>query len=300
MDPLYGKSAVHKRKAVLGFGDAMQTEDRTCEQYFHEVSGTQMPHNAEEERLLFERYLAYQDVKARNRLVEGGLRFVIKIARQYAHGDTEFLKTLIQAGNIGLLIAVDRYRPWVIRCRHCGCQRYVATPQGQRCDNCNRTLVAEDAQHYTTRFLTYAAWWVSEAIRAELYSASMVYVPPYKQKVHHRERQAGHDAGFVYVPYDTGDDRDCAVASVENEATITNDDARQLIYAQLGSLPDRQAFVLVAYFGLREDAKTLREISQRLGVSSERVRQIKTKALEELRSRLERRQLRTADDAVAN
>lgn len=286
---------------MIRLDNAMQTEDRTCEQYFQEVGRTQMPRNAEEERLLFERYLNSQDAEARRRLVEGGLRFVIKTARQYCHGDAEFLKTLIQAGNVGLLIAVDRYRPWVIRCHHCNKQCYVAAPQGQSCTGCGRALRAREAQHYTTRFLTYAAWWISESIRAELYSASTVYVPPYKQKAHHRARQAGQEAGFVYVPYDVSDDHTRAVAAQEDdEAVITNNDARQLIYAQLCSLPDRQAFVLIAYFGLREDAKTLREISRRLGVSSERVRQIKVKALEDLRDRLEQRRLHATDDALLN
>lgn len=277
----------------------MQTEDRTCEQYFQEVSRTQMPRNADEERQLFERYQA-GDARARQRLVEGGLRFVIKTARQYHHGDMEFLKTLIQAGNVGLLIAVDRYCPWVIRCQSCDRLRYVATPRSQRCPECGRSLDAQAAQHFTTRFLTYAAWWISESIRTELYSASTVYVPPYRQKAHHRTRKAGGEAGFAYVPYDTAYDDTRAVASVSEDDNIVNADARGLIYSQLRELPDRQAFVLIAYFGLREEAKTLKDISRRLGVSSERIRQIKVRALEELRDRLERRRLRSADDALVN
>jgi RNA polymerase primary sigma factor len=278
----------------------MQTEDRTCEQYFQEVSRTQMPRNADEERALFERYLSDRDAQARQQLIEGGLRFVIKTARQYHHGDTEFLKTLIQAGNVGLLIAVDRYRPWVIRCEHCHKQCYVATPHRQRCSDCGYALSARRAQHFTTRFLTYAAWWISESIRAELYSASVVYVPPYKQKAHYRDRRIGREAGFAYVPYDTNDDSSHAVISTSNDVAVTNTDAHNLIYDQLRALPDRQAFVLIAYFGLREEAKTLKEISRRLGVSSERIRQIKVRALEELRDRLERRRLRSADDALVN
>lgn len=293
----------------------MQAEDRVYALYFRDVSQTRMPANAQEERELFERYFLNKDLDARRRLIEGGLRFVVKTAKQYYRGDSEFLKTLIQAGNLGLLIAVDRYRPWVIKCRGCHKQNYVATSKRQRCQDCGRALCSRDAQLFTTRFLTYAAWWISEAIRTELYEASLVHIPPYKQKEHHRTRRAGADAGFIYVSYDTretslGEDVDtvgehsrrmvCRDLAVETEADISNDYTHHRLHEQLRAMKDRHAYVLIAYYGLREEAKTLREIAERLGVSAERVRQIKVDAMDDLRTRLEQQQIHRAADAYLN
>jgi len=256
-----------------------------------------MPASAHDERVLFERYLRTGDRDARRRIVEGGLRFVIKTAKHYYRGDSDFLKTLIAAGNVGLLVAVDNYRPWVIRCPRCRCNNYVAQPKGQRCKKCRRALRSWEAEKYTTRFLTYAAWWISEAIRTELYAASLVHIPPYKQKEHHRARKEGRDVGLVYVPYDDIREEP-AITGVE--ALMANTHVRHILYTMLRKLHDRAAFIVIAYFGLREDPKTLREIGAKLGVCSERVRQIKVEAVEELRTRLLAHQIKCTSDAYSN
>lgn len=271
------------------------SEDRSYTQYFHEVSRARMPANGDEERELFRRYHEKRDQIARKKIVEGGLRFVIRTAKQYYRGDNDFLKTLIAAGNVGLMVAVDRYMPWVIRCPKCQTNNYVPQPKRQRC-NCGRPLRAQEAQHYTTRFLTYAAWWICEAIRAELYASSLVHIPPYKQKEHHRQRQAGQEVGFNYVPFD--DISDQIIAHTEDDISVIQ--TRKMIYNLLSSLKDRHAYVLIAYFGIREEAKTLREIAQKLGVCSERVRQIKVEAMDELRKRLIRQNIYKTIDLCTN
>lgn len=274
-------------------------EDRIYAQYFRDVSAARMPENASEEQALFERYHQHGDLEAKRRLVEGNLRFVIKTAKQYYRGDTEFLKNLIAAGNVGLMVAVDRYRPWVIKCRRCGKQNFVAAPKHQRCTECNARLRQFDAERYTTRFLTYAAWWISEAIRTELYESSLVHIPPYKQKEHHRARQQGHTVGLTYVSFeDAAEQAEAVIGNHEHEALEQH--ALSLLHSILRSMKDRQAYVVIAYFGLREDPKTLREIAQKLGVCSERVRQIKEEALQELKTRLLRLNVRNSSDVLVN
>lgn len=279
----------------------MFAEDRVYAQYFRDVSRARMPASAEDERFLFERYLSHGDHEARRLIVEGGLRFVIKTAKHYYRGDSDFLKTLIAAGNVGLMVAVDQYRPWVIKCPRCDTKNYVATPKGQRCKNCNRALRSWEAEKYTTRFLTYAAWWISEAIRTELYASSLVHIPPYKQKEHHRARKEGQDVGLSYVPYDESlDELTVNVPVVDTEEVLTNMHARRLLYRMLQTMRDRHAFVVIAYYGLREDPKTLREIASKLGVCSERVRQIKVDAMAELKMRLLAHNVRSTSDAYVN
>lgn len=286
-------------------------DDRSHTRYFVEVSRARMPADASEERALFERYHEQGDPEARRLLVEGGLRFVIKTARQYYRGDTEFLHNLIAAGNVGLMVAVDRYRPWMIRCPRCGKNNYVARPKHQRCQECNRALRHTDAQRYTTRFLTYAAWWITEAIRTTLYDASPVHIPPYKQKEHHRARQAGENAGFTYISYEEAMSmpphssthqlvNDCINEESDTEGHYAERHARRLLQDLLHALKDRHAYVVIAYYGLREDRKTLREIAEKLGVCPERVRQIKEDALTELRCRLRQRRITSANDVYWN
>lgn len=279
----------------------MLVEDRVYAQYFRDVSRARMPANAYEERALFDRYLNRGDQRARQLLVEGGLRFVIKTAKQYHRGDTDFLKNLIAAGNVGLMVAVDRYRPWVIKCPRCGKKNYVAAQKYQRCGDCSRKLRSQDAQLYTTRFLTYAAWWISEAIRTELYETSLVHIPPYKQKEHHRRRQSGEEVGLHYVPYDESlDEFTVPVPVGDTEEELTNLHARDLLRTLLRGMKDRQAFVIIAYYGLREDPKTLREIAAKLGICPERVRQIKVDAMKELHRRLRSMHVYTTADAYMN
>jgi RNA polymerase sigma factor (sigma-70 family) len=258
------------------------SEDRTYARYFQEVAQAKMPANAREERELFERYHETGDTNARQRIVEGGLRFVVKTAKQYYRGDAEFFKTLIAAGNVGLMVAVDRYKPWVIRCPRCNTTNFVATAKRQRCKACNRALRSWEAKSYTTRFLTYAAWWINEAIRSELYDSTLVHIPAYKQKEMHRQRKNGKNVGFTYIPFDETPEQ----FVIDNEAEITNVHVKRLLHQLLSAMNPRHAYVLITYFGLREDPKTFREIAQKLEVCPERVRQIKVEAMQELRKKL--------------
>lgn len=291
--------------------------DRSYAQYFNDISTARMPANAQEEQDLFHRYHQHGDQDARRRIIEGGLRFVIKTAKQYYRGDSEFLKNLIAAGNVGLVTAVDRYRPWVIKCT-CGKHNYVLTPKHQRCSQCQQRLQHTKAERYTTRFLTYAAWWISEAIRTELYESSLVHIPPYKQKEYHRARQEGHTVGFSYISFDDVLDHDqkCGDETLHRydklmqqalEATASDHEyetlaqhAINLLHALLQSMKDRSAYVLIAYYGLREEAKTLREIAQKLGVCPERVRQIKEDALQELKTKLIRLRIQRTSDVFVS
>ena len=280
--------------------------DRVYDSYYRDVSQTRMPSSALDEHILFYRYHELRDQRARTALVEGNLRFVIKTARQYYRGNPEFLKTLIAAGNIGLVTAVDRYCQWVIPCPACRVQNYVQRTAHQTCKGCGKRLRKTDAQRYATRFLTYAHWWITEAIRTELYSASIVHVPPYKQKEHHRRRREGEQVGPTYVPYDEADAGDMPAwqsnvlqdtADDRTEDSIVNGHACALLHRLLSRLNARQAYVLIAYYGLREEPKNLREIAATLGICSERVRQIKELGMQELRNRLRSRAINCTADA---
>lgn len=284
----------------------VQTDDRVYDSYFNDVSKTVMPTSALDERILFYRYHEMGDQRARDRLISGNLRFVIKTARQFYRGDSDFLKALIAAGNLGLLHAVERYCQWVIGCPDCQVQNYVKRITHQRCKECGRRLRKRDARRFSTRFLTYAHWWIVEAIRSELYHASLVHIPPYKQKEHNRRRRNGEFVGPTYIQYDESESAEPTraqfsvmqhVADEYTEDEIINQHAAALLHKLLSSLNPRQSYVLITYYGLREDRKNLREIAATLGVCSERVRQIKERGMAELRRKLQSRRIHCTSDA---
>ncbi|RKX63420.1 MAG: hypothetical protein DRP42_07660, partial [Tenericutes bacterium] len=157
------------------------------------------------------------------------------------------------------------------------------------------------AKPYTTRFLTYAAWWILEAIRKEIYAVTTVHIPPYKQKEHHKARRNGKDAGVHYIAYDEAmDEHTVKVPTTAVEDGYIDQDAQRLLHKLLSQIPDRQAYILIAYYGLRDTPKTLREIAYRLDVCSERVRQVKVDALNNLRKLLHNLQITTVQDTYAN
>ena len=82
-----------------------------------------------EEEVVLSRKARSGDEQARQQLIRANLRFVVKVAREYT-GKGLSLVELISEGNVGLLEAVRRYD-----------------------------------ETYGTKFITYAVWWIRQAIR---------------------------------------------------------------------------------------------------------------------------------------
>jgi len=202
---------------------------------------------------------APRNFKARDRLISGALRFVVKVAKEYAYRtkgpnfDNDVLTTLISAGNIGLLVAADRF----------------------------------DSSR-NTKFLTYAAWWVREKILEELDSQGIIRVPAHKQKALRAQRKhgSGTDVEAPHVTLDTVESIDAAGHSDDVlERDFVNTYGFTLLRQALDELAlrERDKYIVLAYFGAREDPKNLRQISNRLDLSSERVRQIKKNTMAQLK-----------------
>ena len=271
------------------------SDDRTMEAYYAEVRKGELL-SIDEERELFRRYRTCtkcdykfqprdgrptcpkcsmrRDFVSREILVKGALRFVVKVAKEYArrtrgiHFDSEVLKTLISAGNLGLLVAVERF----------------------------------DLKRQT-RFLTYAAWWIREKILEELDNMGIVRVPAYRQKQLRARRKNGentsHDLAHVTMEEVSAIDGKHSDETLEQE--LMNTYGSTLVYQALTdlNLRSRDKYIVMAYFGALEDPKNLRQISNRLGLSSERVRQIKKDTLEQLKNHLETMEITDTDDVFA-
>lgn len=272
-----------------------QTEDRVLEAYYADVRAGTLP-TPDTERALFKAYRtcsqcarpyasgaqqkvclhcgAPRNFKARDQLVEGALRFVLKVAKDYSrmvkgnNYDSDLLKTLTSAGNVGLLIAIDRF-------------------------DIDRG----------TRFLTYAAWWIREEIYKELDNAGLVRVPVYRQKaLRAKRKRAGYaepDPACVTIEDLTAVDTQHQDEQLERN--LVNTYGTDLLHEAMQELGfrARDRYILVAYFGVHEDPKNLRQLARRLGLSSERIRLIKKNSLKKLRGYLEQRRIDTADDVFA-
>lgn len=216
---------------------------------------------------------ASRNFRARDRLIDGALRFVIKVAKDYARRakghnyEPDVLQALVSAGNLGLLIAVDRFDP------------------GRG-----------------TRFLTYAAWWIREKILEELDHMGVVRVPAYRQKALRARRKQGEnieqDPAFVTMEELSEVDRKQHDERLERD--LVNTYGTELIYRALEELDvrGRDKYVIIAYFGVREEPKNLNKISKRLDLSSERVRQIKKTVMAQLRDYLASRDIAVTDDVL--
>jgi hypothetical protein len=112
-------------------------------QYYKDVETTSLL-TAERERQYILEYHNTKSPAARDKIIQGALRYVISEARKHpkALRDKGVLEDLIAAGNIGLIRALHKFDP--------------------------------DAG---TRFLTYAGWWVRHEMREESRRLGMFHIP---------------------------------------------------------------------------------------------------------------------------
>ncbi|MGD8375712.1 MAG: sigma-70 family RNA polymerase sigma factor [Acidobacteriota bacterium] len=223
------------------------------------------------------------DRRARNRLVEANLGFVVSIAKEYRNRGLPF-EDLISEGNVGLIEAARRFDPG-----------------------------------NGTKFITYAVWWIRKAILAALAEHSLVVrVTSYERR--RLRRASGKPAPSTTVrgrrPAHL-DDPGVAVAggggsllerygAVSLDAAVGQDGetslgdflpaggddpetevSRKLMLACLDRaltyLSRRKRRILVSRFGLDGgDPQSLREVARGLGLSRERVRQVELDARKEL------------------
>lgn len=231
------------------------------------------------------------DQKALHRLITANLRFVVSVARNYQHQGVP-LEDLVNEGNIGLIRAARKF---------------------------------DEKKNF--KFISYAVWWVRQAILQALARQSRLYKVPinrvgtvYTVGKHEErliQRYRRHPTGeevarasglsigdveaaqVIRAPHSSLDEpvglgRGIALAEVLEDTEgerpddhLAEESSRDEVYRLLGELPERERDIVCLYFGLDgEGGRTLDEIGSRLGLTRERVRQLRDRSLKKLREEL--------------
>jgi RNA polymerase primary sigma factor len=262
------------------------THEQGLEVYFRDINRYALLTREEEYALAARIHQGDQD--ALRQLVRANLRFVVSVAKRYT-GQGLQLSDLINEGNLGLLKAADRF---------------------------------DETRGY--RFISYAVWWIRQAIMQALLDKSRTVRLPQNQTallikinrtrtVLQSEGIPNPDAGQIARRLEV-DELDVQHAMLSDRVEMGLDDVgqagderplRETLAAEDQEAPDhevllrglredvrkalsvlsaREAEVIVQYFGLGyEDAQTLQTIGERLGLTRERIRQIKERALAKMR-----------------
>ena len=198
------------------------------------------------------RRIHLDDAQARERLICANLRFVVSVAKKYQHLGVP-LADLINEGNIGLLRAARRFD-----------------------------------ETKGVKFISYAVWWIRQAIlQALAHQGRPVRIPVGRAA----ELRRGAIGGSLSLDAPLGVSSETLLGEVlADETSVAPDDSlhddalEDTTAAALATLRPRELRVLRRYFGLdHKDPMTLEEIAEGLGVTRERVRQIKDNALRKIR-----------------
>lgn len=206
--------------------------------------------------------------KVEKELLEGNLRFVITVAKQYQNQGLS-LSDLIAEGNFGLMKAIKNF-DW------------------------NKDL----------RFISYAVWWVKQSILQSLNDNSRTIRLPVNviQDLHKAKKEIEQNGGklndkfsslpsIVDLDMNINEEGDTLVDIIKNTNADQPDagfDTKDILKTKLISLLDvldnREKSIIGDYFGLTGTPRTLEDIGSDFNLTKERVRQIKEKALRRLRN----------------
>ena len=260
-------------------------ESASLDKYLQEIGKEELI-TVEEEVELAQR-IKKGDQAALEKLTRANLRFVVSVAKQYQNQGLS-LPDLINEGNLGLIKAAEKF---------------------------------DETRGF--KFISYAVWWIRQSILQALAEQSRIVRLPLNQvrslnkinknfskieqenerkpspeeladalelpadKVADTLRVSGRHIS-VDAPFVEGEDNSLLDVLINNDspnadrALMMESLAREIERA-LATLTERESDIIRMFFGIGCQEMTLEEIGERFGLTRERVRQIKEKAIRRLR-----------------
>ncbi|MCI5710481.1 MAG: RNA polymerase sigma factor RpoD/SigA [Prevotella sp.] len=270
-------------------------ESASLEKYLQEI-GHENLISTEEEVELAQR-IKKGDRKALEKLTKANLRFVVSVAKQYQNQGLS-LPDLINEGNVGLIKAAEKF---------------------------------DETRGF--KFISYAVWWIRQSILQAIAEQSRIVRLPLNQvgsvnkikrmmgkfeQEHERQPNIEEIAEEVDLPKEKiedamkapgrhvsvdaplvdGEENNLLDVIANNDSPmadrqLVNESLKEEITQALRTLTEREALVVKAFFGIGEKELSLEEIGDKYGLTRERVRQIKEKAIRRLRNNTSSKTLKT-------
>lgn len=260
-------------------------ESDSLDKYLQEIGHEELI-SVEEEVELAQR-IKQGDRKALEKLTKANLRFVVSVAKQYQNQGLS-LPDLINEGNVGLIKAAEKF---------------------------------DETRGF--KFISYAVWWIRQSILQAIAEQSRIVRLPLNQvgsvnkinrvlnkfeQEHERRPSIDEIADNVDIPQDKieeamkvssrhvsvdapfadGEDNSLLDVLPNNDSPMADkklvlESLREEINQALQTLNERERNIIEAFFGINQPEMTLEEIGDKYGLTRERVRQIKEKAIRRLR-----------------
>lgn len=260
-------------------------ESASLDKYLQEIGKEELI-TVEEEVELAQR-IRKGDQEALEKLTKANLRFVVSVAKQYQNQGLS-LPDLINEGNLGLIKAAEKF---------------------------------DETRGF--KFISYAVWWIRQSILQALAEQSRIVRLPLnqvgslnkinkafarfeqenertpspeelanvldlpKEKVSDTLRVSGRHVS-VDAPFSDGEDNNLLDVLVNTDSPnadrgLINESLSTEVERALATLTDRERDIIRYFFGIGCPEMTLEEIGEKFGLTRERVRQIKEKAIRRLR-----------------
>ena len=260
-------------------------ESASLDKYLQEIGREELI-TVEDEVELAQR-IRKGDQEALEKLTRANLRFVVSVAKQYQNQGLS-LPDLINEGNLGLIKAAEKF---------------------------------DETRGF--KFISYAVWWIRQSILQALAEQSRIVRLPLNQvgslnkinkalskfeqenermpspdelaelldipreKIADTLRVSGRHVS-VDAPFVDGEDNSLLDVLVNSDSPnadrgLVNESLNKEIERALSTLTERERDFVKYFFGIGTQEMTLEEIGEYFGLTRERVRQIKEKAIRRLR-----------------
>ena len=269
-------------------------ESAALDKYLQEIGHEDLI-SIEEEIELAQR-IKKGDRKALEKLTKANLRFVVSVAKQYQNQGLS-LPDLINEGNLGLIKAAEKF---------------------------------DETRGF--KFISYAVWWIRQSILQAIAEQSRIVRLPLNQvgsvnkinrilnkfeQEHERRPNVDEIADQIDLPEDKiveamkvngkhisvdapimeGADSSLLDVLPNTESPMGDNELvmeslREEVASALNVLNERERNIIECFYGINQREMTLEEIGDKFGLTRERVRQIKEKALRRLRQNTKSKQLK--------